>query len=133
MCIRCGICCSKSSTTGRDTRGALGAEGADAAGGAIHQAKPPVTGAKKRPPRLLKQKTCGDFAGFHSQSEGTQGNPLACLFFCLSAHSSLLRAQRRLKAAAPWAVVTAQMDGGYLFGPADAMDAAEADLRADLN
>jgi hypothetical protein len=32
----------------------------------------------------------GDFAGFHSQSGGTQGNPLTCLFFCLSAHSSLL-------------------------------------------
>jgi hypothetical protein len=65
----------------------------------------------------------GDFAGFHSQSGGTQGNPLACLFFCLSAHSSLLRAQRRLKAAAHWVVVKAQMDGGYLFGPADVMDA----------
>jgi hypothetical protein len=34
----------------------------------------------------------GNFAGFHSQSGGTQGNPLACLFFCLSAQSSLLRA-----------------------------------------
>jgi hypothetical protein len=73
-----------------------------------------------------------DFAGFHSQSGGTQGNPLTCLSFCLSAHSSLLRAQRRLKAAAPWAVVKAQMDDGYLFGPADVMDAVEADLRADL-
>jgi hypothetical protein len=28
-----------------------------------------------------------------------------------------------------WAVVKAQMDGGYLFGPADVMDAVEADLR----
>jgi hypothetical protein len=38
-----------------------------------------------------------------------------------------------MKAAAPWAVVKAQMDGGYLLGPADVMDAVEApDLRADL-
>jgi hypothetical protein len=74
----------------------------------------------------------GDFSGFHSQRGGTQGNPLACLFFCLSAHSSLLRAQRRPKAAAPWAVEKAQMDGGYLLGPADAMEAVEADLRANL-
>ena len=74
----------------------------------------------------------GAFAGFHSQSGGSQGNPLTSIFFCISIHGPLLRAQRRLKQAAPWACVKAMMDDGYLFGPAAVMDDVEKDLRADL-